>query len=349
MDNQKVVQVPLPLKGWEQATRIALGVAGAGIGLVLAYYGLPILAAIFKNGVIALGWGMALAAMGLVVALVVPVIGQLWPFIKHQQRVAALRISEAMVKFDPAGWLKIYLENHVAKLTVMASAITDSSAALRTCVRTRDKKTEERDEARKNAMAALKKNERAVAIRWEKVATRRNESIKRLEKRIQVLEFIVRALKKMHAVLENTIADETDQLNSYIEEFETSKKVEKGIRAGMSALSPDEDQRRIKDTAIATMLSQIDQTHAELEMALDVFQPIITMSDIEDEASLERLNASFEEWERGADAKILGDGGKKLLMAQTLDPMNLLQLDDDRGEPVVLPSKSGGQFDHLIG
>jgi phage shock protein A len=350
MPNLPAVQVPLPLKGFEKTARVGITLAIASLGLVAGQYLLPILIEVLKNGVIAAGWFIALGAIGVGLAAVIPIIGYAWPYVKHWQRVIALSIAESMVKKDPPRWLKIYIENHRSKLGTLANGIKLALAALTRCKDILLEYIGLRDDYRQKAKAAHGKGEKSVATRYLRQADRKDKAIKRLERRIQILEFIVRAMKKMHSALENTIADEEDELNSYIEEFETSKQVEAGIRAGMSALAPDEDQRRIKEAAMSEMLDKIYTTHAELEMALDVFQPIITINDLEDDAALARLEAEFDKWEQGADNALLGPGGKQLLLAETLDPANVLKIEDGEGvvRQVKAPVRANSTFDSLI-
>lgn len=349
MSGNASVQVPLPLQGAEKYTRYVLGAALASVGMVAAYLSLPFIVSILKNAVLATGYAITLGGMALAVAIVVPIVKNLWPYIKSQQKVIALGIAQSMIKKDPPRWIEVYLENHRGKLSVMGEALKQSIKALTLCKDRLETQTAERDENRAKAMLALKENDRSTASRFNRIAERRDKTIKRLERRIQILEFIVRALGKMRVVLENQIADEEDQLRSYVEEYETSQEVEKGIRAGMSAMAPEEDQRRIKEQALSTMLDQIYKTHAELELALDVFTPIIKMSDLEDDAALAQLEANFERWGESEDSAILGTGGKQMLLAETLDPSNMLQLQTPKGEMVsVRPIRSRTSFDDLI-
>lgn len=349
MSGNASVQVPLPLQGAEKYTRYILGAALAGVGMVAAYFSLPFIVIILKNAILATGYAITLGGMALGIAIVVPIVKNLWPYIKHQQKVIALAIAQSMIKKDPIRWIEIYLENHRGKLNIMEGALKQAIKALTLCKDRLETQVAERDENRSKAMLALKAGDRSTATRFNKMAERRDKSIKRLERRIQILEFIVRALGKMRIVMENQIADEEDQLKSYAEEYQTSQEVEKGIRAGMSAMAPEEDQRRIKEQALATMLDQIYKTHAELEVALDVFTPIIKMSDLEDDAALAQLEANFEKWGENEDSAILGTGGKQMLLAETLDPTNMLQLQSPKGETVsVRPIRSKTHFDDLI-
>src|SRR3989338_9235311 len=109
MQNLPAVQVPLPLKKWEKGNRYVIGTLLAGAGIAGGYFLFPILAAVFKSGVIALGWMVTLGVGALATLIVAKIVKELWPYILHQIKVISFKLSEQMIKRDPVAWLKIYI------------------------------------------------------------------------------------------------------------------------------------------------------------------------------------------------------------------------------------------------
>lgn len=347
MSNLAPVQVPLPLKSWEKGTRYTIGTLLAGAGVAGGYFLFPILAAVFKSGVIALGWMVTLGAGAVATLIAWKFLKSLWPYIMHGTKVAALKLSEQMIKREPVGWLQIYIEDHAEKVDRIVDGETGAKKALTTTVRKGEQYTRERDEAREKAKLAFQKGDRAVAIQWERVVKRRERSLQWIERRKQMLEFIVKALKRMREALEVTLADEKDQLNSYIEEFKMAQDVEPAIRAGLSAMRPDNTQLRIKETAIAELVDRADRTYAELETTLSIFQPIIAAQDLEDDAAMERMAREFAKLEGQMDSNIFGPEGKQQLLSG-ISPDFAALLAPVKEKVPAKTSRKPSDFDNLI-
>ncbi|MFZ2048979.1 MAG: hypothetical protein WAV25_01615 [Minisyncoccia bacterium] len=348
MSEVPAVQVPLPLKNWVKGTNGAMAVLSLGAGAMIAYLALPTIITLLTNTAIALGWLVVVGAIVGAGFLILPIIFHLWPKIRYQQKVWALAIAEQMVKRDPVRWSQIYIDDLKKKAQALLGAITQAVKSLMTAKRKRDENIKLRDDARAKAQAAYKAGNQAEAVRWERAAKRKDDAIARSERWIQMLELIVRALKKLSSTLETRIADQEDELKSYIDEYETAQQVEPGIRAGMNALAPDEDLRHIKESAIKEMTSKADGMYAELEMTMEAFQPIISAQDLDDAAAFERMSKAFAQWEKGVDSTLLGPGGKQQLIAETLDPMNILKIEGPRGEKIPVVKGTRGSFDDLI-
>jgi len=349
MSEVPAVQVPLPLKNWVTGTNGAMAILSFGALAVIAKIALPTIIAILSNTVVALGLAVVVGAIVGAGFLILPIIFHLWPKIRYQQKVWALAIAEQMVKRDPVRWSQIYIDDLKNKLKALFGALTQSTKSLLTATRKRDGDIKLRDDARSKSQAAYKAGNQVEAVRWERAAKRKDDAIARAERWIQMLELIVRALKKMSSSLETRIADQEDELKSYIDEYETAQQVEPGMRAGMNALAPDEDMRHIKESAIKEMTSKADGMYAELEMTMEAFQPIISAQDLDDAAAFDRMSQAFTQWEKGVDSALLGPGGKQKLIAETLDPNNVLRIDGPRGEKIpVSTSGAKGSFDKLI-
>jgi hypothetical protein len=321
-----------------------LGMIVAAVLAALSVYGisliLPWLISLFTNILTA-------AALFVAVAIVLTILTskRFWTLFFGTFKLIMRGVTNVFITIDPIGILKNYVDSLREKLGNIDRQIQSLRGQMGQLKVTIDRNRADMEKSIGLAKQARDKNKVMALTLNARAAGRLRDSNITLDQLYKKLEGLMRVLNKMREVSEFYLQD----IAQNVDTMERQKRaIDTGYSAMRSALAfvrNSSDDKVIYDMTVEYLLNDYGQKLGEIDHFMEVAAPFIESVDLQNMSFEEDALRGLEQWEKKADALILGDTNAKLLLGSGNDLSDLLGDAPQKVQvPVATQTNSSSKF-----
>jgi len=310
---------------WKRPEGITGGVFLAGIsvaGLMLFSKILPWIITLMQNTLHA---AFLAASIGAILFIVMD--PRFRNFVSYTYKGIMRKMTGMLIELDPINILRIHIDEMKKNRTSMNKQIENLRGEMRRLQNLIQTNTAEYENNLKLAEQAKKSGKaQVVAVKARKAGRTKNSNVT-LSNLYSKMELLYRMLGKMYETAGYLIEDTEDEVNVKERERNAILTSHSALRSAMAIISGDPDKKAMFDQAMEFMVEDIGQKAGEMERMMEVSTVFLDSIDLQNGVFEEDGLKALEQWEKDSVNTLLLGNDTKLLMAQTADVTQVLDLD----------------------
>lgn len=338
-----------PKSFWEkpEGTTGMLTIGGIAVGgFFLAKAILPTILSVLDMGILMVGKGITLTALGAVLfAMLYVLTNKQFQFaVSSVFKNAMRKLTGIIIEIDPIGIMKNYIDSLKKKKEVMDRNVSELRGQISVIEQKIQAAKRGHDQAMKTAKVAHEQGNKLQFSLNARSAGRHEKSSMTYQAMHDKMTILYRALKKYQEAVDVTIADLTEEVAVREDERKAILRAHRAMKGAMAILSGGGREKEAFDMAMEFTVNDYGQKIGEIDDFMETTQSILSGIDLQngvyDASALEKLEA----WEAKADSIVLG-GEKRLMLEEAGMNMNWSM---DVGGGTKVPVSHGDDFNKFF-
>jgi len=270
-------------------------------------------------------------------------------------KVVMRKLTGLFITLDPIAVLKTRLQSMSSNLEKMNASIGKLKGVMRQLTQKIEENAKTAEQSMSIASHAKTRLPKAtdeerlrmmgqIALQTRKAGRRENSNI-RLTDLHQKMELMYRVLSKMYQAGQVAFEDTADEIEQREAEWKSIQAGWSAMQAAGRVINGDRDEMEVYQQTIEIITERLGQQIGEMERFTEISQSFMDGVDLQNGMFEARGLDMLQAWEKRSEEMILlPTSEKKLLIAQSANPDNILNFDSR--EPELVPRKT--KYERLI-